>query len=268
MKVAAVIPARMQSVRLPGKPMRLIAGVPMILRVLERAQACPELQRIIVATDSEEIYRLVRDNGGEAWRTSPDHRTGSDRVAEVARQLTEDLVLNLQGDEPLLPPSTVRALIQFAETSARDLTVATPMVPLAHLGDIVNPNIVKVVGSQSGQALYFSRLPIPYRKSAPLDLQADPKARDFYKGYHKHVGIYLYRREFLLKYVTLSPTPLELSESLEQLRILEHGYPIYLVPVPEDSLSVDTQEDLELVQSLIARGQGASFVALMPAAQM
>lgn len=265
MKVAAVIPARMQSVRLPGKPMRLIAGVPMILRVLERAQACPELQRIIVATDSEEIYRLVRENGGEAWRTSPDHRTGSDRVAEVARQLKDDLILNLQGDEPLLPPSTVRALIQFANNS-RDLTVATPMVPLAHLGDIVNPNIVKVVGSQSGQALYFSRLPIPYRKSAPLDLQADPQARDVYKGYHKHVGIYLYRREFLLKYVTLSPTPLELSESLEQLRILEHGYPIYLVPVPEDSLSVDTYEDLELVQSLIARGQAGR--ALAPSVQI
>lgn len=254
MKVAAVIPARMQSVRLPGKPMRLIAGVPMIIRVLERARACPELRRIIVATDSEEIYRLVRDNGGEAWLTSPDHRTGSDRVAEVARQLTEELILNLQGDEPLLPSSTVRALVQFARNT-RDLTVATAMVPLVHHGDIVNPNIVKVVGSQTGQALYFSRYPIPYRKSAPLDHLSDRESRALDQGYHKHVGIYLYQREFLLKYVTLPPTPLELSESLEQLRILEHGYPIYLVAVPADSLSVDTREDLALVESLILRDQ-------------
>lgn len=223
----------------------------MIIRVLDRARSCPELRRIIVATDSEEICRVVEENGGEVWMTSPQHRTGSDRVAEVAEKLTEELILNLQGDEPLLPASTVRALVKFGQ-DFQDLTVATAMVPLIHEGDIVNPNIVKVAGDRSGKALYFSRFPIPYRKHLPLDLQADLRSEQVQHGYYKHIGIYLYRREFLLKYVAMKPTPLEISESLEQLRILENGYPIYLVEVQEDSLSVDTPEDLALVESLIA----------------
>jgi 3-deoxy-manno-octulosonate cytidylyltransferase (CMP-KDO synthetase) len=251
MRVAAVIPARMQSVRLPGKPLRRIAGVPMILRVLERARACTDLDRIIVATDSEEIHEVVERAGGEAWMTSPHHRTGSDRVAEVAARIDEDLVLNLQGDEPLLPVSTVASLVEFARGCA-GLTVATAVVPLVRESDVVNPNIVKAVGACSGRALYFSRYPIPYSKAAPLDLDASPRHGRELTGYRKHVGIYLYRREFLLEFVRLQPTPLEISESLEQLRILEHGYPVFLVEVSEDSISVDTAEDLELVESLIA----------------
>lgn len=251
MRVAAVIPARMQSVRLPGKPLRLVGGVPMIIRVLDRARSCPELQRIIVATDSEEIRQVVEKYGGEAWLTSPHHRTGSDRVAEVAAKLAEELILNLQGDEPLLPASSVRALVKFG-MDHQNLTVATAIIPLRHEGDIVNPNIVKVVHDCAGRALYFSRFPIPYRKQLPLDLQADARSRRVHQGYYKHIGLYLYRREFLLQYVNMKATPLEVSESLEQLRILEHGYPIYLVEVTEDSLSVDTPEDLALVESMIA----------------
>jgi len=251
MKVAAVIPARMRSVRLPGKPLLPIAGVPMILRVLERARACPEIGRIIVATDSEEIYDTVRSSGGEAWMTSPHHKTGSDRVAEVAEQLSEDLVLNLQGDEPLLPASTVRVLVQFGLACA-GLTVATAMVSLPSVKDIVNPNIVKVVASRTGRALYFSRYPIPFRKSSPLDLGAKSDCPDVAQGFFKHVGIYLYRREFLLQFVRLQPTRLEMSESLEQLRILEAGFPIYVTEVPEDSVSVDTAEDLAVVERLLA----------------
>jgi 3-deoxy-manno-octulosonate cytidylyltransferase (CMP-KDO synthetase) len=147
MKVAAVIPARMQSARLPGKPLQLISGVPMILRVLDRARACPELHRIIVATDSEEIVRVVEGNGGEAWMTSPDHRTGSDRVAEVAERLHDDLILNLQGDEPLLPISTVRALVNYG-LAREELTMATAVIPLRWERDVVNPNIVKAVGTE------------------------------------------------------------------------------------------------------------------------
>jgi 3-deoxy-manno-octulosonate cytidylyltransferase (CMP-KDO synthetase) len=250
MKVAAVIPARMKSARLPGKPLQLISGVPMILRVLDRARACPELHRIIVATDSEEILRVVEKNGGEAWMTSPDHRTGSDRVAEVAERLDEDLILNLQGDEPLLPISTVRTLVNHG-LARKELTMATAVIPLRWESDVVNPNIVKAVGTQEGRALYFSRYPIPYCKSKPLDLGAGPHSQRACAGYFKHIGIYLYRRDFLLKYIRLDPTPLEIAESLEQLRILENGYPIDLVTVAEDSVSVDTPEDLAIVEALI-----------------
>ncbi len=250
MKVAAVIPARLQSTRLPRKPLLPIDGIPMILRVLERAKACVELDRVIVATDSEEIAQIVRGGGGEAWMTSLLHHTGSDRVAEVAAQLTEELILNLQGDEPLLPVSTVGELVRFAQTRS-SLTVVTAKVPLRSEAEIVNPNIVKVVTATDGRALYFSRYPLPYRKAVPLDLDADASCRRIHDGYYKHVGIYLYRREFLLEYVRMVPTPLERSESLEQLRILEHGYPVFVVEVPEDSVSVDTPEDLAQVERMI-----------------
>ncbi len=247
MRVAAVIPARMQSTRLPGKPLLRIAGVPMILRVLERARASRELDRVIVATDSEEIRRVVEEAGGEARLTSALHRTGSDRVAEVSQDLSEDLILNLQGDEPLLPPSTITTLVKFAH-SCPELLVASAMVPLVHESDVINPNITKVVAGLHGTALYFSRYPIPYRKDAPLDLCTGNRSLT---GYFKHVGIYLYRRDFLLEYVRLAPTPLEISESLEQLRVLEHGYAMHMVRVEEDSISVDTPEDALLVESLI-----------------
>jgi 3-deoxy-manno-octulosonate cytidylyltransferase (CMP-KDO synthetase) len=250
MRVTAVIPARMQSTRLPGKPLLPIAGVPMIIRVLERARACPEIDRIIVATDSEEIRQVVKDHDGEAWMTSPHHRSGSDRVAEVAAGLEEELILNLQGDEPLLPASTVARLVQFAR-SCTGLSVVTAMVRLLHRGDIVNPNIVKVVASRNGRALYFSRYPIPYCKRAPLDLSVGDEPQRVFDGYMKHIGIYLYRREFLLEYVRMSATPLEASESLEQLRVLEHGYPVFVVEAAEDSVSVDTPEDRDVVEAMI-----------------
>lgn len=250
MRVAAVIPARMHSTRLPGKPLLEIANVPMIVRVLRRAGSCPELSRIIVATDDEEIRRTVERHGGEAWMTSPHHRSGSDRVAEVAGGLSEELILNIQGDEPLLPASTVRILVDFAR-GCDALEVVTAKFPLRMERDIINPNIVKVVTDRNGKALYFSRYPIPYRKSSPLDLGKTPDRAELLKGYFKHVGIYLYRREFLLEYVKLAPTPLELSESLEQLRILENGYPVHVVLAEEDSISVDTPEDLQEVEALI-----------------
>jgi 3-deoxy-manno-octulosonate cytidylyltransferase (CMP-KDO synthetase) len=251
MKVAAVIPARMQSTRLPGKPLLKISGVPMIVRVLQRAKACAGLGRIIVATDSEEIVRAVESAGGEAWMTSASHRTGSDRVAEVAEKLSEELILNLQGDEPLVPISTLTALIEFGLTNP-SLTVATPVVPLHDADDVLNPNIVKAVFTPDGRALYFSRCPIPYVKSRPLGGMTGTSNQEPELRHYKHVGIYLYRREFLLRFVSLPPTPLEVSESLEQLRVLEHGHSIHIVPVSEDSVSVDTAEDLHRVESILA----------------
>jgi 3-deoxy-manno-octulosonate cytidylyltransferase (CMP-KDO synthetase) len=249
MKVAAIIPARMQSTRLPGKPLLRIAGVPMIVRVLQRARSCPEFDRIIVATDSEEICSVVRKHGGEAWITSPCHETGSDRVAEVAEKLDVEFVLNLQGDEPLFPQSTIHTLVQFG-LSCADLTVATPIVSFTREQDVINPNITKVVCSNCGRALYFSRYPIPYMRRNPLQANASDSER-ILSGHFKQVGMYFYRREFLLRFVRLKPTPLELAESLEQLRILENGYPIFTVRVAEDSISVDTQEDLNAVERLI-----------------
>ena len=224
----------------------------MIVRVLERARACPSLRRIIVATDSEEIARIVEERGGEARMTSPDHNSGSDRVAEVASGLEEELILNLQGDWPLLPASTVETLIDFGRRCA-DLTVATAMVPIGSVQDAVNPNVVKVVADRNGKAIYFSRWPIPYNRAEPLDPRLDAGSARECTGYFKHVGIYLFRREFLLRYVKMRQTPLELAESLEQLRILEHGYPIYVVRAAEDAVSVDTPEDLAFVESVIAR---------------
>jgi 3-deoxy-manno-octulosonate cytidylyltransferase (CMP-KDO synthetase) len=251
MRTAAVIPARMRSTRLPGKPLLRIAGVPMIVRVLERARACAALSRVIVATDSEEIVAVVREAGGEAWLTSPLHKTGSDRVAEVASRLPEELILNLQGDEPLVPLSTLDALIDFG-LRCPQLTVATPMVPLRDESDIINPNIVKVVAARDGRALYFSRCAIPYVKPSPGAATAEDASHGTTTRHFKHVGIYLYRREFLLRFVNMPPTPLEMSESLEQLRVLEHGYPVYMVPVEEDSVSVDTLEDLQVVERIVS----------------
>ena len=251
MKVVAIIPARMHSARLPGKPLLKIAGVPMIIRVLDRARSCPELDRVIVATDSEEICAVVRQQSGEAWITSPDHQSGSDRVAEVAEKLDAELILNLQGDEPFFPRSTIRALVEHG-SNCPGLTVVTPIVPLTREGDIVNSNITKVVSSQSGQALYFSRYPIPYARGRPLQINALGSDRILH-GYFKHLGMYLYRRDFLLQFVRLKPTPLELAESLEQLRILENGYPVYTVRVAEDSLSVDTPDDLAAAERIVSK---------------
>ncbi len=249
----------MHSSRLPGKPLLKIAGIPMILRVLERAAACAVLSRVIVATDSEEIRATVLKAGGESWMTSPLHKTGSDRVAEVASGLSEELILNLQGDEPLVPVSTLYALVEFAH-QCPDLTVATPMVPLQSQADILNPNIVKVVAARDGRALYFSRYAIPYVKP-PADRAGTALQTGAAAPHFKHVGIYLFQREFLLRFVSLPPTPLERSESLEQLRVLEHGYPVYMVPVVEDSISVDTAEDLLVVEKLIRAAEGSGLPA-------
>lgn len=254
MDVAAVIPARMQSTRLPGKPLRQIAGVPMILRVLDRVRACGNLQRVIVATDSEEVCRAVTAHGGEARMTSANHRTGSDRVAEVAQTLSEEFILNIQGDEPLVPVSTMEALVNFGQ-SCPGLMVATACVAMRDEREIANPNIVKVVADRSGRALYFSRYPIPYCRQRPIDPESPQGVRSGPERYRKHIGIYLYQRPFLLRYVHLAPTPLEQAESLEQLRVLEHGYPMHVVEVAEDSVSVDTPEDLKIVESIFQARQ-------------
>lgn len=253
--VTAIIPARYASSRLPGKPLLELAGKPMILHVIERAQAVNAIQRVIVATDDERILAAVKNAGAEAWMTSPDHPTGTDRLAEVAAQLDSDLIVNVQGDEPFIDAATIEAALQpLLENSS--LVMATTCEPLAAVADILNPNVVKVVTDQAGFALYFSRQPIPFPRAAVLAhgsltaaLAAQP---ELLRLYAKHTGMYVYRRAFLLQFAQLAPTPLERAEALEQLRALEHGYRIRVVQAAHRSLGIDTPEDLAQARRLLS----------------
>lgn len=252
MRVTAIIPARYASTRFPGKPLAEILGKPMIQWVYERTLRSTRVDRVIVATDDERIYRAVAAFGGEAWMTSPDHPTGTDRLAEVALAIDTDLVVNVQGDEPLIDPR----MIDLAATPLMDdatIPMGTLMTPLASVAEFLNPNVVKVVVDRQGFALYFSRAPIPHPRDHAQTLTehfAELAAR-------KHIGLYVYRREFLLAYPKLPATPLENTEKLEQLRALEHGYRIRVVETDLVSQGVDTPDDLEQVKALLtARGQG------------
>lgn len=242
MNIVCIIPARYASTRLPGKPLLDLAGKPLIQRVVEQVAKASRFSRIIVATDDKRIFAAVKNFGGEARMTSSEHQTGTDRLAEVARSLPEtDLILNVQGDEPLVPPEALDALAA-AFDGCPELPMATLMTPLAET-DADNPAAVKVVAGLDGHALYFSRSLIPYPR------HSGPQNRPF-----KHIGVYAYRREFLLKFAALPQTPLEKTESLEQLRALEHGYRIRMIATPFQSIGVDTPEDLERVQQYFQSG--------------
>ena len=237
-KIVAVIPARYDAVRLPGKPLADIAGRSMVEHVYRRAAAARGVDAVIVATDDERIAAAVRAFGGIARMTSPTHRTGTDRVAEVAADLSCDIVLNVQGDEPLIEPEMIEQVIAplAADPAALMSTVYCAMRDPA---DHANPNVVKVVTDRAGRALYFSRAPIPHQR----DIRLRPAAPTY-----KHIGLYGYRRTFVLTFAGLPQTPLELSESLEQLRALEHGYRIHTVETQYDSIGVDTPDDLDRVR--------------------
>ena len=247
MNVACIIPARYASTRLPGKPLLDIAGKPMIQHVVERVRQARRASRIIVATDDARIFAAVEAFGGEVRLTSAAHPTGTDRLAEVAAALPEiDLVLNIQGDEPLIPPPAIDELIA-AFDDRPDLQMATLMTPLTE-EEYDNPAAVKVVASLDGHALYFSRSLIPYPRNR------GPQWRCF-----KHIGVYAYRRDFLLRFAALPPAPLEIAESLEQLRALENGYRIRVIETPFRSIGVDTPADLAEVRELFRSGRGESL---------
>ncbi len=240
MKVLCVIPARYASTRLPGKPLSLIAGKPMIQHVYERACQAQMPNEVIVATDNELVEKAVAAFGGKAVMTSPDHPSGTDRLAEVALMYPDvDVIVNVQGDEPMIPPEVIDNLAKAFENDA-ELNMATMKVVMDD-ADYNNPAAVKVVTDLNGYALYFSRSLMPYPRNKP----------DGYKVY-KHVGIYAYRRNFLLKYAALQPTPLEKAESLEQLRALENGYKIKVLESSFKGIGVDTPEDLAAVNELFA----------------
>jgi 3-deoxy-manno-octulosonate cytidylyltransferase (CMP-KDO synthetase) len=213
----------------------------MVEHVYRRAASARGVDAVVVATDDERIAAAVRGFGGIAAMTSSSHRTGTDRIAEVASTLTCDVVLNVQGDEPLIDPEMIEHVIAPLQAD-RAINMSTVCVELADRADYTNPNVVKVVLDRAGDALYFSRSPIPHMR----DPRAEPPAT------YKHIGLYGYRRTFLLKLAALPQTPLERSESLEQLRVLEHGYRIRTVVTRHDSIGVDTPEDLERVRLHVA----------------
>ena len=241
MKALGVIPARYGSTRLPAKALALLDGRPMIQHVYERARQAKRLDALIVATDDERIMEAVRKFGGQAAMTRTEHRSGTERVAEVARESQAEIIVNIQGDEPLIRPEPIDQIVEFL-SQHRAVPMATVMTPLAKSDDIASPHVVKVVVSQDGYALYFSRSPIPFVRQAPSGAQ---------QVSWKHLGLYGYQRHFLLEFAHLAPTPLEQLEQLEQLRALERGYVIKVLETPFDTVSVDTAEDLSKVASLI-----------------
>ena len=244
MRVVGVIPARYASTRLPGKPLVDILGKPMIQHVYENAARSKTLEQLIVATDDERILAAVAAFGGRAVLTSRDHDTGTDRVAEVVRGLDVEVVVNIQGDEPFVHPGMIDEVVQPLLDDP-ELPMCTSMHEITDKADFDNPNVVKVIISLAGNALYFSRSLIPY-----------PRKTEGHRAF-EHIGMYAYRRGFLLKYAGLPQTPLEKLESLEQLRVLEHGYRLRVVETRQDyiPLSVDTPEDLERARAL-ARQRG------------
>ncbi len=241
MKVLCVIPARYASTRLPGKPLSMIAGKPMIQHVYERACQAQLPNEVVVATDNELVEKAVLDFGGKVVMTSPDHPSGTDRLAEVALMYPDvDVIVNVQGDEPMIPPEVIDRLAEAFNGDA-DLNMATMKVVMDE-EDYENPAAVKVVTDQQGYALYFSRSLMPYPRNKPEGFKV-----------FKHVGIYAYRRNFLLKYAALAPTPLEKAESLEQLRALENGYKIKVLESDFQGIGVDTPEDLAAVNALFEK---------------
>ncbi len=239
MRMVGIIPARYGSTRFPGKPLAELWGRPLIEHVYLRARKSPLLERVVVATDDERIFRCVEDFGGEALMTSPEHTCGTERLAEAASLLglaDEDIVVNIQGDQPLLAPEVIEELVKPLLLSS-EVPMATVALPIENPEEITDPNRVKVVLDREGRALYFSRAPIPYFRppgKAPL--------------YLRHIGLYAYRKAFLDLFVKLPPGVLEEAEKLEQLRALENGYSIAVAITRYDCPEVDTPEDLERIK--------------------
>lgn len=241
-RIAAVIPARLGSTRLSRKVLRSIAGDPMVEWVWRAASRSGLMNPVVIATDSEEVAAACRDRALPVVMTSPDCLSGSDRVREVAGKIDADIFVNIQGDEPTLTPEffpPLLALFDRPEVQVATLAVRCPPE------DIANPNAVKLVAAEDGRALYFSRAAIPFDRDGTG-----------FKGYRKHLGIYAYRRAALERFAALAPSWLEQIERLEQLRLLENGIDIYVAPAPQDTIGVDTEEDLARAEAVLLRRLG------------
>lgn len=242
-RTLGVIPSRYGAQRFPGKPLAMIAGKSLVQRVYEQAAKARRLDKVIVATEDTRILEAVETFGGDAMLTSPDCATGTDRVAEVARAYDCELVLNIQGDEPLMRPEMIDQLIEGMQADSKSV-MGTLARKINVAEQLANPNVVKVIVGANGNALYFSRSQIPYVRDVP----------DQFRGgtFLKHLGIYAFRHGFLLQFVALSPSPLEKTEKLEQLRALENGFAIKVLITPHDSIGVDRPEDVKLIEEILA----------------
>jgi len=245
MKITAIIPARYGSTRFEGKALADICGKPMIQHVYERTIRSSLVSDVVVATDDERIAAAVRKFGGRVEMTSTGHETGTDRLAEVAGRIDSDIIVNVQGDEPIIEPAMIDEAIEPLVGDG-SIVMSTLKSRIKTLHDFLSPNVVKVVTDWEGYALYFSRSPVPNFRDKWNDLK-DEKFSTGKLLCYKHVGLYVYRREFLLQFSQMSPTYLELSEKLEQLRVLENGYRIKVVETSHDSIGVDTPADLAAV---------------------
>lgn len=235
-EAAGIIPARYGATRFPGKPLAMIAGKPLIQRVYEQARKAKNLQRLIIATDDERIMSAARAFGADVQMTSPDHQSGTERVAEVAEGLDTPIIINIQGDEPLLQGQMIDDLVGVLQDDS--IPMATLASKVTELERIQNQDIVKVVADKNGKALYFSRSPLPFQSA------------DYF---NQHIGIYGYQKEFLMQFHALPVSRLEACEKLEQLRALENGYTIKIISTPFQVLSVDTPEDIMAVEKFIQK---------------
>jgi 3-deoxy-manno-octulosonate cytidylyltransferase (CMP-KDO synthetase) len=250
MAVVAIIPARYDSTRFPGKPLALLGGKPMIQHVYENASRTPGLDRVIVATDDRRIFAAAKNFGAEAMMTSAKHLSGTDRLAEVARKIRAEWMINVQGDLPFIRPQTILRTLSPLKRN-RSIPMGTARTPIVERDEWLNPNVVKVVTDRQGFALYFSRAPIPYARDDGI-----PAGNGTGKVLgHRHVGIYVYRRDFLLKFAAMRPTALEQSEKLEQLRALSNGCRIRVADVEEPSVEVDTPDDLQKAEAYLRGAQ-------------
>jgi len=236
-RVVIIIPARYGSTRFPGKPLAELWGKPLIQHVYERARRAQSSRRVIVATDDERIAAAAEGFGAEVAMTAREHASGTDRVAEVAGGIECDLIVNVQGDEPLIEPASIDAAVGPL-VEDRTIPMGTLCCPIGDVGELADPNVVKVVVDREGFALYFSRLPIPFVRDSRADATR-----------YRHIGLYAYQQEFLLELARLAPSPLEEAEKLEQLRALEHGHRIKVTRIGGASPGVDTPEDLERLRS-------------------
>ncbi|WP_072906217.1 3-deoxy-manno-octulosonate cytidylyltransferase [Malonomonas rubra] len=247
-KATAIVPARYASTRFPGKPLALIKGVPMIQHVCHQVSKASTVDRVIVATDDQRIFDVVKDFGGDVMMTRGDHPTGTDRLAEVAERIEADLIVNVQGDEPLINPKMIDQAVQPMLDNPK-IKMGTLAGRIDEIDDFYSPNVVKVVKDSDNLALYFSRAPIPW----PRDLSRDELAQSLDKvTLYRHIGLYVYRRDFLLAYPQMNKTPLEALENLEQLRALEAGVRLYVAETEYSCHGVDTPEDLERVSRLMS----------------
>lgn len=241
MRVAGVIPARYHSSRFEGKPLALLGGRPMIQHVYEKARLASQLAEVVLATDDERIAKVIQEIGGKFLMTSSDHPSGTDRVAEAAVAIEADVIVNIQGDEPFISGKAIDQVVKpFFERDS--LQMSTLVRTIENEKTLRDPNVVKVVVDREGFALYFSRAPIPFTRSSKL---VQP---------WEHIGLYAYRKDFLLAFAQLTPTNLERIEGLEQLRSLEHGHRILTVPTTQHiGVSVDTPADLKIAEEYLAQ---------------